>query len=295
MLRPVEQRDLTGIENLAADDESIRWGGLSYRTSEKITDRWRQPQITRSFIRVAESKGVLRGYSDIYQVSQKLVRSYGIAENLGVAESLVDWTCNKAVSQGMAVQTSLSAKENGRTLFTQISDHPLYLSLTNRGFTPFSTTKVMRYLNGSDLGRRTLPHSYRVVDFDATRLEALMATYYEAWPKDYYEGEDANEIIDIFRQANNEDLRLVISDIGDVVGYILLSRTPEHGVIDEVAVHPAHRRKGLGEALVNLAIRSFGDRKITLVLMDENPARHLYEKLGFVVHEERLDLICASR
>lgn len=71
----------------------------------------------------------------------------------------------------------------------------------------------------------------------------------------------------------------------------MLSRTADAGVIDEVAVHPAHRSKGLGAALVRFAIKSLGDRSITLVIMNENPARRLYERLGFVVVEEHLDLV----
>ncbi|MCY4130820.1 MAG: GNAT family N-acetyltransferase [Gammaproteobacteria bacterium] len=65
--------------------------------------------------------------------------------------------------------------------------------------------------------------------------------------------------------------------------------------MDEVAVHPSHRRKGLGEVLTLWAIQNLGDRTITLVVMDENPARNLYEKLGFVVWEERLDLMLPGR
>ena len=149
----------------------------------------------------------------------------------------------------------------------------------------------MRLRRNGESEYRTLPQSYRLIDYDESLLSALIATYYAAWPKDYYEGDETSDIAEIFRQANPSDLRLVISDAGEVVGYVLLSRTTEYGVIDEVAVHPAHRRRGLGEVLTQWAIRVLGDLTITLVVMDDNPARFLYEKLGFVVWEERLDLI----
>ena len=294
-LRAVGPDDVAGIAELTANDACVRWGGLIRLTEELLTDRWREPQFDRTFIQIAESKDGLHGYSDLYQVSPKLVRFHGIATDLEVAHSLIDWTCNKAVSQGMSVQTGLSAKEEGRTLYSRTSDHPLYPLLAERGFVPVSTTRIMRFLPKNRLEKRAMSTSFRIVPFDETLLTSLMDTYYAAWPKDYYLGEEEDEIADIFMQAHAEDLRLVLSDIGDVAGYILLDRTPELGVIDEVAVHPMYRRKGIAEALVHLAIDSLEDRTISLVLMDENPARHLYEKLGFIVHEERLDLICVSR
>ena len=199
------------------------------------------------------------------------------------------------MSQGVTLQTSLSSKEGGRTLVTKIVDHPLYSSLATRGFVPVSTTRVMQLLHEQSSKGRTLLPSYRFLDFEEKLLSSLMTTYYLAWPKDYYRNEDAEDIEGIFLQANRIDLRLVCTDIGDVVGYVLMSRTNAHGEIDEVAVHPAHRRKGLGEALTQWAIDSLGDRTITLVVMDENPARYLYEKLGFVVWEDRLDLVSAPQ
>ena len=190
----------------------------------------------------------------------------------------------------MTLQTSLSSVEEGRTIFQNVVDHPIYAPLAERGFRSFSTTRVMRLLPDSEAEQRLLPESFRLTPYDETLLPSLMATYFASWPKDYYQDDDSDSIASIFREAHDDDLRLLISGIGDVVGYVLLSRTTEFGVIDEVAVHPSHRRKGLGEALTQWAIRDLGDRTITLVVMDENPARFLYEKLGFVVWEERLDL-----
>ena len=283
------------IEQLSSNIECIQWGGLGHLTADLLSERWQEPKMARTFIRVVETDRGLQGYSDVYQVSDKLARFHGIASDVEGAALLIDWTYDETVSQGMTVQTSLMLKGEGRTLYAGIDDHPLSSLLAGKGFGPVSTTRVMRLLPEKNIRDRTLPPSYHMLDFKESRLSSLMATYFLAWPKDYYQNEDADEIAEIFLQASPNDLRLVSSKAGDVVGYVLLSRTNEHGVIDEVAVHPTHRRKGLGEVLTQWAIDSLRDRIVTLVVMDENPARYLYEKLGFVVWEERLDMLVVPR
>lgn len=292
-IRPVEQDDATAIEKLTSEFKCVQWGVLPHLTAHVLDDRWRQPEFTRAFIHVFETNSSVRGYSDIYQLTPKLARCQGIASNVEVAASLIDWLCDKAASHEMTLQTSLSTKQKGRTLFPIIDDHPLCSLLKEKGFRPYSTTRVMRFLPESESIRASLPHSYRLVNYDESLLPSLMSTYYAAWPKDYYANEGHEAIVEIFRQADLNDLRLVCSDLGDVVGYVLVSRTSEQGVIDEVAVHPRHRRKGLGKGLTQWAIQDLGDRVITLVVMDENPARDLYEALGFVDWEERFDLVSA--
>ena len=74
---------------------------------------------------------------------------------------------------------------------------------------------------------------------------------------------------------------------GDMVAGYIGSQT----VLDEtdmmnVAVHPDYRRKGIAEALVmelENALKDLGSRRLTLEVRESNePARKLYEKLGFV-------------
>ncbi|MCY3858927.1 MAG: GNAT family N-acetyltransferase [Gammaproteobacteria bacterium] len=294
-IRAVKRDDLTAIENLSSDVACVRWGGIPHLNELLIADRWKKPSFTREFIQVFETDRGLQGYSDVYQITPKLSRIHGIASNVEVATSLIDWMCERATTLCMTMQTSLAGKEDGQTLVSSMLDHPLHSLLANRGFRPFSTTRVMRLLPDSELTQRSLPHPYRWVDYDESLLPALMSTYYASWPKDYYENEDHDSIAEIFREASRDDLRLISSELEDVVGYVLVSRTTEQGVIDEVVVHPAYRGKGLGQILTQWAIDELGERTITLVVMDENPARFLYEKLGFIVWEERFDLASTPR
>jgi GNAT superfamily N-acetyltransferase len=69
------------------------------------------------------------------------------------------------------------------------------------------------------------------------------------------------------------------------IGVVVVNRTGMKGYIPEnilvyIAVHREHRGKGLGKALMQQAMdRAIG--AIALHVEPENPARRLYESLGF--------------
>ncbi|WP_162426311.1 GNAT family N-acetyltransferase [Pontibacter pudoricolor] len=72
---------------------------------------------------------------------------------------------------------------------------------------------------------------------------------------------------------------------GEVVGALILNNTGMSGYIPEnilvyVAVHGNQRGKGVGKKLVQLATETVSG-SIALHVEPQNPARHLYEKMGF--------------
>ncbi|WP_100405828.1 GNAT family N-acetyltransferase [Bacillus solitudinis] len=75
-----------------------------------------------------------------------------------------------------------------------------------------------------------------------------------------------------------------------VQGWVLLGETKgpftndQSGVILELYVLPAYRKYGVGKMLMNFAIEHFkyqGLKKVQLNVFSGNPARKLYERLGF--------------
>lgn len=72
---------------------------------------------------------------------------------------------------------------------------------------------------------------------------------------------------------------------GEVVGAVVVNQTGMEGYIPEnilvyIAVDASQRGKGIGKTIMEKAINlAKGD--IALHVEPENPARHLYEKLGF--------------
>jgi [ribosomal protein S18]-alanine N-acetyltransferase len=80
-------------------------------------------------------------------------------------------------------------------------------------------------------------------------------------------------------------LVLVAREHGQVVGALLLNNTGMSGYIPEnilvyVAVHGNQRGKGVGKKLVQLATENTAG-SIALHVEPDNPARYLYEKMGF--------------
>ena len=72
---------------------------------------------------------------------------------------------------------------------------------------------------------------------------------------------------------------------GAVLGYIVFSAVLDEGSVDDIAVAPAHRRRGVADALLRDAAqraRENGLREIWLEVRASNaPAAALYEKHGF--------------
>lgn len=78
---------------------------------------------------------------------------------------------------------------------------------------------------------------------------------------------------------------LVALDGDTVAGYVGSQTVIDETDMMNIAVHPAFRRKGIAEALVNALVadlKALGSHCLTLEVRSSNePAKALYEKLGF--------------
>lgn len=86
-------------------------------------------------------------------------------------------------------------------------------------------------------------------------------------------------------KAGQDGFMVVGVEDGEIVGAVIMNETGMSGYIPEnilvyIAVHQKMRGKGAGKQLMKAAIdRAKGN--VALHVEPENPARHLYEKLGF--------------
>ena len=76
---------------------------------------------------------------------------------------------------------------------------------------------------------------------------------------------------------------------GVVVGFVVLRQDEKEslGMVEMIAVHPDHQRRGHGRALMEFAVQRFRDRGLALINVATGgdpghaPARALYEAVGF--------------
>lgn len=86
------------------------------------------------------------------------------------------------------------------------------------------------------------------------------------------------------RDATRPGAALAIVTLDDIaVGQLDLHDTDEAREILEIALVPGLRGHGLGTALLTRVLGDAGERAVRLHVEPHNPARRLYERLGFVV------------
>ncbi len=124
------------------------------------------------------------------------------------------------------------------------------------------------------------------LDTDAAALHALNEVSFKASPD--YQPYTFSAFSDEHLRAHDFDPRLscVAEDDGRPVGFLLARRWQEKnaGFVDLLGVHPDHRTRGLGTAMLQSAFARFaaaGLREAQLGVASDNPnALRLYERCG---------------
>jgi ribosomal protein S18 acetylase RimI-like enzyme len=119
--------------------------------------------------------------------------------------------------------------------------------------------------------------------YASTRAEELAAVPWAPGAKDaflrqQFEAQDAH-----YRQHYEGAAFLVIEVAGEAVGRLYVARWPREIRIMDVALLPAHRRRGLGRAILAelLAEGDATGKVVSIHVERHNPALGLYERLGF--------------
>ncbi len=113
-------------------------------------------------------------------------------------------------------------------------------------------------------------------------LDAVMHIERESYPTPWVRRMVDTEL------SRPEGICLVALVAEEVVGYILVAPLVDVWHILNVTVHPLHRGRRIGEALVRAAMR-LGDRRSNIgytleVRVSNDRAIRLYERLGFARH-----------
>jgi ribosomal-protein-alanine N-acetyltransferase len=99
--------------------------------------------------------------------------------------------------------------------------------------------------------------------------------------------------------ASFAQVALTLEPPGKVAGYCVAWILFEHVHIQNLAVHPAHRREGLGRRLLERALAEGRERGAKAALLEVRrsnaPAQSLYRSLGFVEAGARLQYYSRPR
>lgn len=128
---------------------------------------------------------------------------------------------------------------------------------------------------------RLVVRRMRSADLDGGILDIERESYPVPWSRRMIEGE----------LARPGGICLVAMLGGEIVGYILVALQVDVWHVLNVTVHPLHRGRRVGEALVR-AVFAVGDRTANAgytleVRISNQRAIRLYERLGFVSHGVR--------
>ena len=124
-------------------------------------------------------------------------------------------------------------------------------------------------------------YSY-IAELTEDQYEDFCALHDKLFPGTYYSGRD------IIGRSDNVR-KVFVTD--PVTGYIYVEPRPEFGTanLEFIGVDPANRGQGLGQALLSKGIDyvfSFDSiKEIALAVREDNPARRLYEKVGFIMEK----------
>jgi len=96
--------------------------------------------------------------------------------------------------------------------------------------------------------------------------------------------------------ARNPDTCFVAEEDGIITGAIMAGNDGRRGYIYHTAVHPAHRKQGIGSSLADAALNALaaaGITKVALVVFDRNAGGNAFwEKQGFTARD---DLVYRNR
>ena len=107
--------------------------------------------------------------------------------------------------------------------------------------------------------------------------------------------DDSREGIERYLKRN-PDTCFVAEEEGEILGVIMAGHDGRRGYIYHTAVHPAHRRRGIGAELVEAALEALGNEgisKAAMVAFERNEEGNAFWKQqGFLKRE---DLIYRNR
>ena len=114
------------------------------------------------------------------------------------------------------------------------------------------------------------------LDWDDDQKDAFISSQFEAQRRSYEEH---------YRGAASD---LIVVD-GEPAGRLYVARGADEIRIVDIALLPAYRNRGIGSQLLGALLdeAAVADKQVTMHVERFNPALRLYERLGFVLVEDK--------
>jgi len=168
-------------------------------------------------------------------------------------------------------------------------------SWQRHGLAIFERCQMVRPLGVTPLPIVPVPDGYRLAPWPEDRpsdIEQVAAAAYRAGIESIAVPDlQGNRAVETLRRRRGSegwhpDLSLVVLDRhdGSVIGYLAALSAHQDAEVGDLAVHPAHRRRGLARLMMARCMmisQRLGHGALTLSVTSRNPARTLYNQLGF--------------
>lgn len=130
--------------------------------------------------------------------------------------------------------------------------------------------------------------------FETARPDAvILAAWPDAVRRPFLDQQFQFQTLHYARVYPDADWLLVVGN-GAPVGRLIVWRAPAEWRLVDIALLPAWRGQGLGTLLlqtIQAGARQAGAPCLRLMVDMQNPARRLYERLGFVTEEESIPAV----
>lgn len=125
--------------------------------------------------------------------------------------------------------------------------------------------------------------------YASTRIEELAATFWSAEQKAAFLDMQFRAQHAYYIKHYPEADWLVVERAGECIGRLYIERGPNQHCIIDIAFLPVHRGKGFGGALLTDLIDEAAavGKSVSIHVEKNNPARRLYQRLGFTVTEDK--------
>jgi GNAT superfamily N-acetyltransferase len=185
----------------------------------------------------------------------------------------------------------------GPSINPELSDY-----IVEQGFRMFKRTEMTISREKIDsFAAPTLPEGYRFETYTPEMREEIAEMMYDAnvgefddglFPE-FYSSKDA--VVGLYKLLEGVGCqpytKVILKDTEYVAACFVTKQADNSAIIADMAVSKGHRRIGLGRAIIMYALTRMTREmealeKVKLEVTKGNPARHLYDLLGFEVEKE---------